>query len=278
MRRPLSESGQVRIDRITLRDHVVEAEVGAYQGERGRRQRLRFGIAVDVRPAQPDDDVDRILSYDLLTESVAEILAAERVNLLETLAERIAARVLAPEAAIAAHVTVEKLDLGPGALGVEIRRARDAVHPDVEPAARPHVVYLGQDALHSPRLAGWLDGLPGAAILCLGAPEGARPKAEAPGAQRRIDLLAIEQSAWILAGRDPRCVVRETRSELEWAARRGEISVWAPSKLALDLSGAPEAEGPKLAAWLAGVMGALRLVYVGAEPPPGVEADREELA
>ena len=73
-------------DRISLRDHIVEADIGAFQKERGHRQRLMFNVVVEVRPvAQPlNDDVDRILSYDRLTEAIAEELAAERLNLLET--------------------------------------------------------------------------------------------------------------------------------------------------------------------------------------------------
>jgi dihydroneopterin aldolase len=262
------------VDRITLRDHVVEAEIGAYQGERGRRQRLRFGVAVELLPGGGGDDVDRIVSYDLLTDAVAEELAAERVNLLETLAERIAVRVLAPAAAVSARVTVEKLDLGPGALGVEIVRRRDEVHATAAAAVRPEVWYLGNAAVAAPRLGAWLDGLAPGAVLCVGAPEVPAPRAAEAAAQRRVELLAIGQNAWVLAGRDPRCGVRETRSELEWAAGRGELSVWAPAKLALDLPGAPAAEGPLLAAWLAEVLDARRLVYVDAEPPAGIAADR----
>jgi dihydroneopterin aldolase len=229
---------------------------------------------VEVRPGGRGDDVDRIVSYDYLTDAVAEALAAERLSLLETLAERIAARVLAPVASVSARVTVEKLDLAPGALGVEIVRRRDEVHPAAGPAVRPAVYFLGNAAVGAPRLAAWLDGLATGAILCVGAPDVAVPRAAAPAAQRRIDLMAIGQNAWILAGRDPRCLVRETRTELEWAAARGELSVWAPAKLALDLAGAPSAEGPALAAWLARVVDAARLVFVDAEPPAGAVAER----
>ena len=41
-----------------------------------------------------DDDVDKILSYDKVTGAISDEVFAERVNLLETLAERIADRVL----------------------------------------------------------------------------------------------------------------------------------------------------------------------------------------
>src|SRR5690606_8212843 len=43
-------------DRISLRDHVVEAEIGAFQEERGRRQRVAFGVVVEVAPRGPTDD------------------------------------------------------------------------------------------------------------------------------------------------------------------------------------------------------------------------------
>ena len=82
-------------DRISLRDHVVEVEIGAFQQERGTRQRIRFNVVVEVRPhpAPLEDDVDRILSYDRITEAIAAELASERLNLLETLAERVAERI-----------------------------------------------------------------------------------------------------------------------------------------------------------------------------------------
>ncbi len=262
-------------DRISLRDHVVEVEIGAFQAERGTRQRVRFDIAVEVRP-QPgpiDDDVDRILSYDRLTEAIAAELAAERLNLLETLAERVADRILAEPRAMRVFVRIEKLDRGPGALGVEIVRSRAevplrAVAADgQETALHPLVVYLDNAAVADPRLPGWLDaweaeGRP--VILAVGLPDGSRPASAVKPAQRRIDLLAIEQNAWVLAGRDPRCVVVASRTELDWAMKHGQTVVWAPSKLVLDAVDGPSSREPvALALWLAELLAADRLLVHG---------------
>ena len=77
-------------DRISLRDHIALADIGAFQQERGHPQRLRFNVVVELlpQPAVADsDDVDAILSYDRIAEAIAAELAAERLNLLETLAE-----------------------------------------------------------------------------------------------------------------------------------------------------------------------------------------------
>ncbi len=277
-----SATSDAMADRISLRDHIVEAEIGAFQQERGRRQRLCFSIVVEVTPpGRPaDDDVDRILSYDKVTEAIALELAAERVNLLETLAERIAARVLAEPQARRIFVRIEKLDRGPGALGVEIVRARRAsarAVPEGQAVPHPVVVYLANSAIGSPHLAALIDefetgGAP--LILCTGLPEQPRPAAAARLVQRRIDLLALEQNAWVLAGRDPRCVVVDTRTELDWAMKHGRISVWAPSKIVLDAAEGPEADpedAVQLALWFARLMEARELVTVGIPAPVSAE-------
>lgn len=267
-------------DRISLRDHLVEVEIGAYQQERGKTQRLNFNVVVEVRPVHGvDDDVDRILSYDRITEAIAAELDRERLNLLETLAERVAARILASPQALRTFVRIEKLDLGPGALGVEIVRTRDELPQELiaegdMPA--PLVFFLGCEAMTSPNLKDWLDGIEALgkpAILCVARGEAERPDVPIALAQQRIDLLHLEQSAWVLAARDRRCVVVDSRSELDWASRQGRISVWAPSKMVLDATHPPASEEPDaLAIWLAQEFDAAELVFVGAVAPDGCGA------
>ncbi|MDO5757030.1 MAG: dihydroneopterin aldolase [Rhodobacterales bacterium] len=268
------------LDRISLRDHIVEVEIGAFQAERGITQRICFNVVVEVRPADEDldDDVDRILSYDRVTEAIAAELAEERLNLLETLAENVAERILVEPQAIRVFVRIEKLDRGPGALGVEIVRSMDDVTAKPvgaieQTAPHPHVVYLSNAAVKSPNLIRWLDQLEQRAepvILCVGRADVMPPQTGHRMTQRRVDLLAIEQNAWVLAGRDDRFVVVDTRTELDWAMRHGRISVWAPSKLVLDAVDAPTV-GPDqpvaLAAWFAGHMEASDLLLIGEEAP-----------
>lgn len=274
-----ASAGAAPRDRISLRDHVVEADIGAFQKERGHKQRLRFNVVVEVRPVTGplEDDVDRILSYDRITESIASELAAERLNLLETLAERVAERILAEPAAMRAFIRIEKLDIGPYALGVEIVRSR-AERPvqktgaEGEESLHPLVVYLDNDAIADPGLSARLDalqarGLP--MILTVGLPDFPRAVTGHKPTQRRIDLLAIEQNAWTLAARDPRCVVVATRTEIDWAMKRGQTVVWAPSKLVLDAVDGPQGTAPvTLALWLAETMAASALVVHGGVAVP----------
>lgn len=269
------------LDRISVRDHVVEVEIGAFQAERGTTQRVCFNIVVEVRPPEAplSDDVDRILSYDRVTEAIAAALAEERLNLLETLAERIAERILWEPQAVRCFVRIEKLDRGPGALGVEIVRTRrdfgQHLHEVAQTRPHPRMVYLSNDAIASDALTGWIDRFSAESaplILCVGLPDLARPQAEHPMAQRRVDLLAIEQNGWLLAARDPRCKVVSTRTELDWAMKNGQICVWAPSKIVLDAIQGPERQprdSVALAAWFAGLMEACELVVIGETTPEG---------
>lgn len=279
--RAKATAGPDPLDRISLSDHEREVEIGAFQQERGLLQRVRFNVVVEVRSAaNPQaDDVDRILSYDTIVEAIDHELQAERLNLLETLAARIAERILIHPLAARCFVRIEKLDRGPFALGVEIvRSAPERPRLSLLDGGAPHplVVFLSNAAIARGDLSALLNRLAAQGaplILCVGHPEGATPQARHAMPQRRIDLLAIEQNAWILASRDDRCVVVDSRTELDWAMKHGRISVWAPSKLVLDSVEGPGPggrSGEALALWLGRSFEAAGLLFFGGDAP---EAD-----
>ena len=270
-------SSQTPCDRISLRDYTVQVEIGAFQQERGHLQRVRFNVVVEVAPLGViDDDVDRILSYDKVTEAIGIELEAERINLLETLAARVAERILLEPQAERVFVRIEKLDRGPFSLGVEIVRARDGVAgagQDHIEAPHPRVVYLSNAALASPFFSDWIDQLAdrdAPLIICVGQSDVPAPQSQNMLAQRRIDLLAIEQNAWLLASRDRRCMVVGTRTELDWAMKNDQICIWAPSKIVLDAVDGPSAsprDAVRLAAWFAQEMDAKELLVIGEDAP-----------
>jgi dihydroneopterin aldolase len=263
-------------DRISLRDHTVDVEIGAFQSERGNKQRVCFNIVVEVKPFQNklEDDVDRILSYDKVTEAITTELSVERLNLLETLADRIADRILSEPQAIRVFVRIEKLDRGPGALGVEIVRSnemkqvRSMALEDIQLNC-PKIIVLSNKAFESIELKNCIDELEKlgrSAIFCVGLPSENYSKVTQKQVQRRIDLLAIEQNAWKLAAYDKRCVVVETKTELDWAIKNGQISVWAPAKMLLDAKNPPnfDLQNPlPLSEWLANEFGAQYLTWIG---------------
>ncbi|MCU4652912.1 dihydroneopterin aldolase [Roseibacterium sp. SDUM158016] len=264
-------------DRIAMTEHLREVEIGAFQAERGVTQTIRFDVVVEVetRAETAADDVDRILSYDTIVEAIDAALAEARVNLLETLAARIADLILAHPLAARVFVRIGKLDRGPYTLGVEIVRdappGRRQLRLLADQAPHPVVVFLSNAAVAREDLSALLDRLEAGnapLILCVDRPATEIPQAAHRMPQRRIDLLAIEQEAWVLAARDARCVVTGSRTELDWAMRNGRISVWAPSKLVLD---AVEGPGPgmtaprALAHWLAQAFDARAVVEFGGD-------------
>ncbi len=122
---PAASAPPARPDRIFVRDLVLPMAIGAYTGEVGRNQRVRFSIEAEVAPAgRPAQDLRDVVSYDLITDAVTQTVASGHIQLSETVAERIAARVLTHPRVLSVRVVVEKLDLGPGSVGVEIWRER----------------------------------------------------------------------------------------------------------------------------------------------------------
>ena len=126
--RPAERPSQDRTagqDRIFIRDLVLPVRIGAYASERGREQRVRFGVRADLTPrgAAPQSIAD-IFSYDIVLDTIETIVAEGHVDLLETLAEEIAQRLLQHQAIAKLTITLEKLDLGPAVAGVEIVRGR----------------------------------------------------------------------------------------------------------------------------------------------------------
>ena len=110
-------------DRIFVRDFVLPIRIGAYAHERDKPQKVRFDVAVNVtRLDRPPQDIRDVFSYDLITDAIRMIVAQEHIPLVEMLAERIAAVMLAHRRVTRVTVRVEKLEIGPGGIGVEIVR------------------------------------------------------------------------------------------------------------------------------------------------------------
>ncbi len=135
-------------DCIFLRDFVLPVRVGAYAHERGKTQSVRFNVEARARRADRlAEDMRDVVSYDLIADSIRIIAAQEHIALVETLAERIAALILTHPRVTSVTVRVEKLEVGPGAAGVEIVRHRPS---DV---AKVHQLYPTATAAADPKAA-----------------------------------------------------------------------------------------------------------------------------
>lgn len=114
-------------DRIFVHDFVLPVRIGAYAHEREKPQRVRFNIDVAVfRPGHAVEDMRDVFSYDVITDGIRVVVAREHFALIETLAERIASFILAHPRVSNVTVSIEKLEVGPGAVGVTMMRERPA--------------------------------------------------------------------------------------------------------------------------------------------------------
>jgi (5-formylfuran-3-yl)methyl phosphate synthase len=134
-------SAEAASDCIFVRNFVLPIRVGAYAHEQASKQRVRFDVEAQIpRSARAAEDMRDVVSYDLLTDGIRLMVDRDHIPLLETLAERVAAMVLSHPRVLRVRVRLEKLDVGPGSVGIEITRERAAdvakVHA-LYPAARP---------------------------------------------------------------------------------------------------------------------------------------------
>ena len=120
-----------RTDRIVLAGLESWARHGVSEHEKTTEQRFEVDVEVelDLAGAANADDLALTVDYDAVAERVRDVMAGPSVDLLETLAERIAHAVLSDFGRVRAVVVrVRKPDVilvVPLAYaGVEVRRAR----------------------------------------------------------------------------------------------------------------------------------------------------------
>ena len=116
-----------RIRRVFVRDLVLPALIGVHRHEQDGRQRVRINLDLEVPedPAPLADRLAEVVNYEDIVTGIRKIVAAGHINLVETLAEKVAARCLADRRVRSVRVRVEKLDVFADAssVGVEIERA-----------------------------------------------------------------------------------------------------------------------------------------------------------
>lgn len=114
--------------RIFVRGLELIGSIGIYEHEKRYEQRIVVSVdlAVDDHYDGHSDRIGDIYDYDEAIGAVKNIVAAGHVNLLETLAERIAEACLANQDVISITVRIEKPDILPDcrAVGIEITRRR----------------------------------------------------------------------------------------------------------------------------------------------------------
>ncbi len=112
--------------RVFIRDLELFGSIGIHEEEKRAPQRIVINVDLFVEEGPAEDRIESVVSYEAVAKSIAAIVAEGHVNLVETLADRIADRCLADRRVITARIRVEKPDIIANArsVGVEITKAR----------------------------------------------------------------------------------------------------------------------------------------------------------
>lgn len=283
-------------DKIFVRDFVLPVQIGAYSFEHGHTQKVRFDVTADVlQVTDHPEDMRHVFSYDIIMDGIRTIVARGHVQLSEALAEQVATYILENPRVVRVTVRVEKLELGPGGVGVEIERKRQSAGRGVASGSggrkgqgavsqprqeRPEVVRravvkLGGSTVRAAELESWIAALAGSKLPVVIVPGGGLFADQVRETQIRMDfsdtaahsmaILAMEQFGQIILDRDERLAPARSLQEMARALDAGKVPVWLPSSLALSAPDIPvswDITSDSLAAWLAGKLGAKALLLI----------------
>ncbi|MDR3499653.1 MAG: dihydroneopterin aldolase [Parvibaculum sp.] len=125
--RPLKIADAAHATRhVFVRDLLLDAHIGVYAHEHGRTQPIRVNVDLTVIEVAHGDDLANVVNYKTVVDNIKALVDSGHLNLVETLAENIAAQCLEDERVTVARIRIEKLAAIPNAesVGVEIERAK----------------------------------------------------------------------------------------------------------------------------------------------------------
>ena len=115
------------MDIVFVRDLQIETVIGIFDWERRIRQTVSLDLEMgaDIRRAAASDAIDDALDYKAVSKRLIDFVGASEFQLVETLAERIAAIVLEEFGVPWLRLTVNKPGAvrGSRSVGVVIERA-----------------------------------------------------------------------------------------------------------------------------------------------------------
>lgn len=104
----------------------LQAVVGIYDHEKDNPQRLIVSVDLNVAEdaSSHSDKLENVVCYEAVVRNIQKMCEQGHVNLIETLAERVAECCLEDKRVLAVRVRIEKPDIMPecASVGIEIER------------------------------------------------------------------------------------------------------------------------------------------------------------
>jgi 7,8-dihydroneopterin aldolase/epimerase/oxygenase len=116
------------MDIVFIKQLQIDTVIGVYEWEKTITQRLEIDLelATDIRQAAAQDDIRLTLDYAVISEKVTALVSAKPIELIETVAEKIAQMLLSDFATTAVRVKVCKPGAVPAAANVGVLVSRGA--------------------------------------------------------------------------------------------------------------------------------------------------------
>jgi 7,8-dihydroneopterin aldolase/epimerase/oxygenase len=118
------------MDTVFIRDLRIETVIGIYDWERRIRQVviLDLDMATEIKTAAKSGKIEDTLDYKAVAKCVTQLVSTQEFQLVETLAEKVAALILDEFKIKQVKVTVHKPGAvsGSKSVGVSIERSRHA--------------------------------------------------------------------------------------------------------------------------------------------------------
>ncbi len=116
------------MDKVLIRQLRIDTVIGVYEWEKQIQQSLFIDLdmAWDIRPAAATDDYQHALCYETVSNRLTQLIRAQPIELIETVAERVAECLLTEFKVTWVKVVVNKPGAVPFAasVGIEIERSR----------------------------------------------------------------------------------------------------------------------------------------------------------
>ncbi len=117
------------IRHVFVRDLMIDCSIGIYAHEKEKPQQIRINIDLAVKEdlTPLNDDYKNVVCYENVVNGIKNIVNSGHIELVETLAEKIADLNMIDGRIVSVRVRVEKLEAieNTNSVGVEIERVRN---------------------------------------------------------------------------------------------------------------------------------------------------------
>lgn len=125
----LSHPSLIDCRRLFLRNYEVMINIGVHDFEKKGEQRILVNVDLFIPLAEStpqEDQLDEVVDYDFMRETIARRMARGHIHLQETLCDDVVAALLAHPKVRAVRVSTEKPDVYPDCdgVGVEVIRIK----------------------------------------------------------------------------------------------------------------------------------------------------------